>query len=81
MPVKIESDEVEDTEVEVVGNSNTSSGDKNNNEFDDYENMVFARENDPKRKKADELSKKMGDYLLQGWAMLEESCMGFYSTR
>lgn len=70
MPVKIEEDEDED--VEVIGSRNGSNEGKQ--EVNDFDNMLYAKENEAKRKKADELSKKMGEKLLQGWAMLEDSC-------
>lgn len=69
MPVKFTPEEVEeDTEVEIVG-----SNDKPN-EYEDFNNMIIKRENDPERKKANELSKKTGELLLQGWTMLGDSC-------
>lgn len=69
MPVKLsKEEEEEDTEVEVVGNH-----DKPEEEFD---NMIFKRENDPERKKANDLSKKTGELLLQGWTMLGDTCFG-----
>jgi uncharacterized Zn finger protein (UPF0148 family) len=39
---------------------------------EEYDNMIFKREQE--RRKSDVLSKKMGDLLLQGWAMLEDTC-------
>ncbi len=35
-----------------------------------------SKELEAKRKRADELSKKTGELLLKGWAMLEDACMG-----
>lgn len=70
MPVKItKEEEEEDTEVEVVGNH-----DKPDNEYEDFDNMVIQRQNDPERKKANDLSKKTGELLLQGWTMLGDTC-------
>jgi len=74
MPAKIEEDEDED--VEVIGSRNGSHEGKQ--EVTEYDNMLYAKENEAKRKKADELSKKMGEKLLQGWAMLEDSCFGLH---
>ncbi len=72
MPVKFEPEE-EDEEVEVI-NSNGSAGKKN--EVEEFDNMLFSKEYEAKRKRADELSKKTGELLLKGWAMLEDTCMG-----
>ena len=72
MPVKFEPEE-EDEEVEVI-NSNGSAGKKN--DVEEFDNMLFSKEYEAKRKRADELSKKTGELLLKGWAMLEDTCMG-----
>lgn len=72
MPVKISKEEEEDdNEVEVVG-----SHEKPTNEYEEFDNMVIQRQNDPERKKANDLSKKTGELLLQGWTMLGDTCFG-----
>jgi uncharacterized Zn finger protein (UPF0148 family) len=74
MPVRFEPEEEED-EVEVInsGSGNGSAGKRN--EVEEFENMLFSKENEARRKKADELSKKTGELLLKGWAMLEDTCV------
>ena len=75
MPVKFEPEEEED-EVEVI-NSGSGNGSANKkNEIEEFDNMLFSKEYEAKRKKADELSKKTGELLLKGWAMLEDTCLG-----
>jgi uncharacterized Zn finger protein (UPF0148 family) len=69
MPAKMSEDDDDDIEIEVIGNGPTKT-----TEIEDFDNMIISRNNDPSRKRADELSKKMGDLLLQGWAMLEDTC-------
>jgi len=77
MPAKIQTDEEEDTEVEVInsGSGNGSAGKAN--EVEEFDNKLFSKEYEARRKKADELSKKTGELLLKGWAMLEDACLGF----
>lgn len=74
MPLKQEpaEEEEEDLDVEIV----SSSSKKASPAEDDFDNMVVAREREIQRKKQDEGSKKMGQLLLQGWAMLEDVCYG-----
>jgi len=76
MPAKIDVEEEEDVEIVNSGSGNGSAS--KTNEVEEFDNMLFAKEYEAKRKKADELSKKMGEYLLKGWAMLEDTCEGFY---
>jgi len=81
MPAKIFQDD-EEGEIEIVSSSgNGKSANKNKNgsidsfeKEEEYENMIFKRE--AERRKSDEMSKKMGEYLLQGWTMLEDCCLG-----
>ncbi len=70
----MEVDDEEDPDVEVIG-SGSGSG-KKEDDLNEFDNMLYSKENEMKRKKADELSKKMGELLLKGWAMLEETCLG-----
>jgi len=80
MPAKIFQDD-EEGEIEIVSSSgNGKSANKNKNgsidsfeKEEEYENMIFKRE--AERRKSDEMSKKMGEYLLQGWTMLEDCCL------
>jgi uncharacterized Zn finger protein (UPF0148 family) len=80
MPAKIvfadQSDE-EDYDVEVISpNKYEVIDDSKSKEKEitptEYENMIFKRE--AERRKTDDLSKKMGELLLKGWAMLEDTC-------
>ena len=71
MPAKLGDDDDED--VEVIG---SGSGNEKDYYMPEYDNMLYSKESEAKRKKADELSKKTGELLLQGWAMLEDSCFG-----
>jgi uncharacterized Zn finger protein (UPF0148 family) len=71
MPVKMEMNEVEeDDDVEVIGSGSKGSP----QDEDDFDNMVIQRQRELKNQKSDELSKKMGEKLIQGWAMLEDVC-------
>jgi len=73
MPAKVEiEDDEEDVEVVNSGSGNGSA--TKPKEVEEFDNMIFAKENEARRKKGDEMSKKMGEYLLKGWAMLEEAC-------
>jgi hypothetical protein len=79
MPAKIMSnDDDYDLEIVNMGETDTKVGNKTvEDDFaDEYDNMVLK--NSEKRRKDDERSKKMGDLLLQGWAMLADVCDGKY---
>jgi len=75
MPAKVEvEEEEEDVEIVNSGSGNGNGSATKVNEVEEFDNMLFAKENEARRKKGDEMSKKMGEYLLKGWAMLEEAC-------
>jgi uncharacterized Zn finger protein (UPF0148 family) len=77
MPAKIVADD-EEYEIEVIGSSNYNKEAVEEIDYEEYnkelDNMVFSKKREEERKKSDALSKKMGDLLLQGWAMLEDTC-------
>lgn len=73
MPVKMADEEDEDIEVIGSGSGNGNDAEKLQ-ELDDFDNMLYMKQNEERRKKSDMLSKKMGEYLLQGWAMLQDAC-------
>ena len=75
MPVRMEAEEEED-EVEVINSGSGNGSASKKNEIEEFDNMLFSKEYEAKRKKADELSRKTGELLLKGWAMLEDTCLG-----
>jgi hypothetical protein len=52
---------------------------ENESDDEDYDKKSFDNEFRTKDQNShrDELSKKMGEFMLQGWAMLAEYCEGF----
>lgn len=74
LPVKIVHDD-DDMEVVDIVDTNTKhmedSMDKHSIEEAEFDNMVLRNE---RRKRDDERSKKMGELMLQGWAMLADVC-------
>eukprot|EP00330_Aristerostoma_sp_ATCC50986_P011208 CAMPEP_0114591234 /NCGR_PEP_ID=MMETSP0125-20121206/13333_1 /TAXON_ID=485358 ORGANISM="Aristerostoma sp., Strain ATCC 50986" /NCGR_SAMPLE_ID=MMETSP0125 /ASSEMBLY_ACC=CAM_ASM_000245 /LENGTH=141 /DNA_ID=CAMNT_0001789219 /DNA_START=148 /DNA_END=573 /DNA_ORIENTATION=+ len=79
MPAKFEFDDehnAQSSENEKVYDTMETTKDTHKDDapetIEEFDNMVLRREQE--RRKSDLMSKKMGELLLQGWAMLEESC-------
>jgi len=74
LPCKVMTDDEEMEIVDIVDTTTKYSDDvdeRNVIEEAEFDNMVLRNE---RRKKDDERSKKMGELLLQGWAMLADVC-------
>lgn len=74
MPAKLDMEEDDDLEVEVIGSGSKKGSNGESRDIEEFDNMIISKENEVKKSPKPDLSKKMGELLLQGWAMMEESC-------
>ena len=87
MPAKLmfaDGEDEEDYDVEVISPSKYGKIESQKPKepeitAEEYENMVLKRE--AERRKSDQHSKKMGELLLQGWAMLEDCCQSILKKK